>query len=109
MKSMDIIVHTSTAPEPFGLVIVEAMLASKPVIATRGGGPAEIIEDGTSGLLVSPGSVPELQVALERLLQDSVLAHRIGQAGRRRAEEAFSLAATFDGISGLLQQLELTG
>jgi glycosyltransferase involved in cell wall biosynthesis len=109
MKSMDLIVHTSTAPEPFGLVIVEAMLARKPVIATRGGGPAEIIMDGTNGLLVSPGSVLELRVAIQRLLADSVLANRLGQAGRSRAEEAFSQGALFEGISGLLQQLEQTG
>jgi glycosyltransferase involved in cell wall biosynthesis len=108
MKSMDLIVHTSTSPEPFGLVIVEAMLAGKPVIATRGGGAVEIVSDGTNGLLVSPGSVPELRAAIERLLGDRALANRLGQAGRSRAEEAFSLAALFEGISGLLQQLELT-
>jgi glycosyltransferase involved in cell wall biosynthesis len=109
MKSMDIIVHTSTSPEPFGLVIVEAMLARKPVIATRGGGPAEIIRDGTNGLLVSPGSVPELRTAIQRLLGDSALANRLGEAGRTRAEEAFSLGASFEGISGLIRRLEQTG
>jgi glycosyltransferase involved in cell wall biosynthesis len=109
MKSMDIIVHTSTSPEPFGLVIVEAMLARKPVIATRAGGALEIVQDGTNGLLVSPGSVPELRAAIQRLLTDPVLANRLGQAGRSRAEEAFSVAALSAGISGLLQRLEQTG
>jgi glycosyltransferase involved in cell wall biosynthesis len=109
MKSMDIIVHTSTSPEPFGLVIVEAMLARKPVIATRAGGALEIVQDGTNGLLVSPGSVPELRAAIQRLLMDPVLANRLGQAGRSRAEEAFSVAALSAGISSLLQRLEQTG
>jgi glycosyltransferase involved in cell wall biosynthesis len=109
MRSMDMIVHTSTSPEPFGLVIVEAMLARKPVIATRAGGAVEIIRDGTNGLLVSPGSVPELRAAIQRLLADSVLARRLGEAGRSRAEEAFSQVASFEGISGLLQRLEQTG
>ena len=108
MKSMDIIVHTSTSPEPFGLVIVEAMLARKPVIATRAGGALEIIRDGASGLLVAPGSVSELRTAIQQLLADPAMANQLGQAGRRRAEEAFSLGALLDGISGLLQRLEQT-
>ena len=59
--------------------------------------------------LFRPGSVPELRAAIQRLLADSVLARRLGQAGRSRAEEAFSQVASFEGISGLLQRLEQTG
>jgi glycosyltransferase involved in cell wall biosynthesis len=106
MRSMDIIVHASTSPEPLGLVIIEAMLAGKPVIATRAGGAMEIIEHGDSGLLVSPGSVSELRTALEKLLSDPGLAHRLTVAGRRRAEEAFSLEAMFDGISQSIKSIE---
>jgi len=102
MKAMDIIVHTSTSPEPFGLVIVEGMLARKPVIATRAGGAVEIIEDGETGLLVTPGSAPELCAALERVIANPAIAERIAQAGRHRAEEVFSLNAMFQGISAVI-------
>ena len=59
MQLCDVVVHTSTAPEPFGRVIVEAMLARRPVIASDAGGAAEIIEHGRSGLLIRPG-VPQV-------------------------------------------------
>ena len=52
MSAVDIVAHTSTSPEPFGRVIVEAMLARKPVIATAAGGAAEIISHGHDGVLV---------------------------------------------------------
>ena len=59
MKAVDIVVHTSIAPEPFGRVIVEGMLARKPVIATRAGGALEIIDEGVTGLLVTPAGTPD--------------------------------------------------
>ena len=55
MRLMDVVVHTSTSPEPFGIVLLEAMLLGKPLITTTIGGPAEIVLDGETGLLVDPG------------------------------------------------------
>ena len=80
------IVHTSTAPEPFGRVIVEGMLAGRPVIASDAGGAAEIVENGDSGLLTPPGDPTLLAGALRRLLADPLFARRLadaGPAGRR--------------------------
>ena len=102
MKSMDIIVHSSTSAEPFGLVIVEGMLARKPVIATQAGGAVEIIQDGESGLLVAPGSVSGMREAIEQLLADPEAAKHIADTGRRRAEDVFSLEALFEGISRVI-------
>jgi glycosyltransferase involved in cell wall biosynthesis len=76
MCSMDIIAHTSTAPEPFGLVIVEAMLARRPVIATAAGGALEIVLRQQTGLLVAPGSIAELHDALSYILANPVEATR---------------------------------
>lgn len=90
MQTVDCIVHASTAPEPFGLVIVEGMLARRPVIATRAGGAAEIIEDGISGLLVRPGEVEELRAALERIFANPTEAGRLAQNGYDRARALFS-------------------
>lgn len=106
MKSMDIIVHASTSPEPFGLVIVEAMLATKPIIATRAGGAMEIVANGESGILVSPGSVPEMRAALEGLLADSGYLARLASTGRRRAESVFSVEAMFHGISSAINEAQ---
>ncbi len=84
LSAMDIVVSASLG-EPFGMVIVEAMALGKPVIATRLAGPLEIVTDGVDGLLVAPGSVPELGAALTRLIDDPRLRERLGAAARARA------------------------
>ncbi len=90
MQQVDCIVHASTEPEPFGLVIVEGMLAQRPVIATRGGGATEIIEDGESGLLVRPGDVRELVAAINQVLSEPQKAARMAMRGYERARMHFS-------------------
>ena len=67
LADMDMLVHASITPEPFGQVIVEAMHAGLPVIAASGGGPSEIVTDGVDGLLYPPGDVDGLCAALTRL------------------------------------------
>jgi glycosyltransferase involved in cell wall biosynthesis len=91
LLSVDVVAHCSISPEPFGRVIVEAMLAGRPVIATRAGGPTEIVTDNQTGLLVEPGDPHALAAAIQRLLEDRQLAARIGRAGKREAEERFRL------------------
>jgi glycosyltransferase involved in cell wall biosynthesis len=74
--------------EGFGRVLVEAMACGVPVIATRcPSGPEEIVCDGASGLLVPPGDADALADAVLRVLTRPDLAHRLAQAGRRRAED----------------------
>jgi len=74
--------------EGFGNVIIEAMACGIPVIATRCPyGPEEIITDGVNGLLVPVGDVNALAEAILRLLDDEPLRRRLGEAGRRRAED----------------------
>ncbi|MFT4113472.1 glycosyltransferase family 4 protein [Silvibacterium sp.] len=91
MRSVDVIAHTATAPEPFGRVIVEGMLASRPVIATRAGGAVEIIRDGETGILVTPGHTTELQEAIKRLKTDSGFLNQLAQQGRQSALADFSV------------------
>jgi glycosyltransferase involved in cell wall biosynthesis len=76
--------------EGFGVVCAEAMAHGRPVVATAVGGLRDLVVDGETGLLVPPGDVPALRAALERLLGDGELRRRLGEAGRRRAREAFS-------------------
>jgi L-malate glycosyltransferase len=78
--------------EPFGRVVVEAMAAGTPVIASDGGGPAEIIEQGVDGLLVAPDDVHAWAAAVERLLTDDGVRRALADRGRARSRD-FSIAA----------------
>jgi glycosyltransferase involved in cell wall biosynthesis len=87
LDELDALVHASSIPEPFGQVVVEGMAAGVPVIAAGAGGPLELIADGIDGLLCPPGDVAALAACLTRLGEDSGLRHRLGAAGRKRAEQ----------------------
>lgn len=91
LRAVDLVVHCSISPEPFGRVIVEAQLAGRPVIASRCGGPAEIIEDGVTGILVSPGDPRELVSAMESLLNNRRWAETLARSGREAAAQRFEL------------------
>jgi glycosyltransferase involved in cell wall biosynthesis len=83
LAQLHILVHSSVTPEPFGQVIIEGMAAGVPVIATNAGGPAEIITDGTDGLLVPPGDVTAMGHALQRLESDPELRRSLSRAGMK--------------------------
>lgn len=105
MKACDVIAHTSTTPEPFGRVIVEGMLAERPVIATRAGGALEILTDGKTGALVPPGNAKALGRALDRLLQAPDTASRMATAAAQEAQQRFSLHAQIEGIDHVLHRV----
>jgi glycosyltransferase involved in cell wall biosynthesis len=89
--AFDIFVLPSILPEPFGLVVIEAMASGKPVVATAPGGPSETVVDGETGFLVPPSDPFAMVQALEVLLADPQRRVSMGDAGRRRACEMFSL------------------
>jgi glycosyltransferase involved in cell wall biosynthesis len=88
----DVFVLPSSA-EGLPVVLLEAMAHGRPVVATRVGGTPELVTDGETGLLVSPGDVEALASALEGLLRDPERRRRLGDAGRRRVEKHFSAEA----------------
>lgn len=98
MESCDVVVHTSTAPEPFGRVIIEAMMVGRPVVATRDGGVLEIITDQQTGFLVTPGDAQELAITLRKVLTLKEATQRVANAGRAFALEHFSLERTIEAI-----------
>ena len=87
LSEMDILVHASKTPEPFGQVVIEGMSAQLPVVASRGGGPEEIITDGVDGLLYPRGDVAALAQILLQLEAEPQLRNQLGRAARRRAQD----------------------
>jgi len=89
MRGLDIVVHASTDPEPFGLVIAEALACGKAVIVSAAGGAAELVEDGADAVTVAPGDTVALAHAIDRLAGDPPMRARIGAAGRASAVRRF--------------------
>lgn len=87
LSRVDVLVHASTSPEPFGQVIVEGMAAGVPVVATRGGGPSEIITDGVDGLLYEAGDAARLAELVTVLHEDATLRDRLRVNGLIRARD----------------------
>lgn len=87
LAELDVLVHCSVTPEPFGQVVLEGMAASLPVIAANEGGPAEMITDGVDGLLTEPGSVEELAEALRMMHEQPWKRDALAAAGKRRSQE----------------------
>ena len=85
LAELDLAVHCSTLPEPFGQVVLEAMAAGVPIIASAEGGPAEIIRHGIDGWLVPPRDPAALAEALQHLAADEDLRARLVAEGRRTA------------------------
>jgi glycosyltransferase involved in cell wall biosynthesis len=89
VRSLDIVVHASTEPEPFGLVIIEAMACGKAVVVSNAGGVPEIVQDGVNVLAHKPGDAIGLRDRIQELLRTPDLRTRLGKAARRTAEQSF--------------------
>jgi glycosyltransferase involved in cell wall biosynthesis len=89
LRALDVVVHASTSPEPFGLVIAEAMAAGRCVVISDSGGVAELVADRETGLTYHAGDVKEMAAQVRTLLDDSSLRIRIGQAAHSAAGRQF--------------------
>lgn len=104
-NSIDIAVVPSTEPEPFGMVVIEAMLAKKPVIASNHGGPTEIVVENETGLLFEPNNHNSLSDALEKLIQDEQLRKLYGANGFKRVHNTFSLENHVNHFEKIFEEL----
>ena len=102
---LDILVHASTTGEPFGQVIIEGMAASKPVVATNGGGVPEIVQDGVTGILVPMKDVEAMANAISFLLEHPETAARMGQLGRERVMGKFTIQRTCRLLEDIYRQI----
>jgi glycosyltransferase involved in cell wall biosynthesis len=89
MRSLDILVHASTQPEPFGRVIAEGMACGRAVICSAAGGAAELITEGVDALAHPPGDDAALAARIAELATDPELRARLGRTGRVTAERRF--------------------
>jgi glycosyltransferase involved in cell wall biosynthesis len=93
--------------ENLPVVVLEAMAAALPVVATRVGGVPDLVQHGVTGLLFDPGDHDALRENLLQLLRDSDARVRMGQAGRRRALEEFSMEHAIDRLSDVYRAIGL--
>lgn len=91
-RSLDVVVHASTKPEPFGRTIVEAMACGRPVVVANAGGAAELFTHGVDAVGVSPGDPRALADAIAALVLDPARRAKLGEAARTTASARFSRA-----------------
>ena len=88
-RTFDIFVHASIEDEPFATTVVEAAFAKLPMVATNTGGTKEFVDEGVTGLLISPGK-QNMAEALEALIKDAGLRQRLGEAAYEKANRGFT-------------------
>lgn len=104
MQVATIIAVPSAWPEPFGIVGLEAMRAGKPVVATKVGGIGEWLQDGVSGIAVSPRDAAAFGFALQELLADPAMRARMGAAGLERVRSDFTLGGHIEAVAQMYEQ-----
>jgi len=109
LRNLDILIHASVTPEPFGQVVIEGMAEGLPVIASDGGGVREIMATpGVDGMLTPMGNAPALADALGELLGDPLRAHQMAVGGWRRVRAAFTARQTASGLADLYDRILVT-
>ncbi len=104
LAALDVLVHCSTAPEPFGRVMIEGMAAGLPVAAYAHGGALEIVAPGETGVLTPPCDPAALGQAVAALLDDPARARALGRAGRRRVEQEYDVRPLTRRVEAILER-----
>ena len=105
MAACDLVAHTSTSPEPFGRVIVEAMLCGRPVVAAKAGGAIELVEQSINGFLVTPGNPQELAQVIITCLNEKDQTAAIANNARTTASQRFDVTNINQQIAQLIKRL----
>lgn len=105
LNAMDVVIHSSVEPEPFGMVNLEAMYLRKPCVSTTIGGPTEIFDSGADGFLIAPGDPDALADSVGGLLADPALCRQIGEAAHDKVASRFLISHTVEQIETLYDSL----
>jgi glycosyltransferase involved in cell wall biosynthesis len=105
MAASEIMVHSSSEPEPFGRVIVEAMASECSVIATNAGGAAEIFEDQITGILVQPKSSESISNAIIKLLSDKKLSKKMGELAKLDVQSRFNIEQHINAVQKIYNNI----
>ena len=105
LSAVDVNVHSSSQPEPFGIVVIEALASGKPIIATRAGGPLDSVTDKVDGLLVPLEDSDAMAAALLELYQDRDKVAAMGSAGQAKAAEMFGVDRYAEEMQGVFDAL----
>jgi glycosyltransferase involved in cell wall biosynthesis len=105
LTACDVVVHASVLAEPFGRVLVEAMLAGRPVVATDAGGVPEVVTDGETGVLVPPGDAHALGEALDSLRREPVRSAALARRASVHARQRFSRDAMLAGVRRVIDEV----
>ena len=105
MTACDLVVHTSTAPEPASRVLIEAMLCGKPLVASEDGGTVELVENGKTGLLIPPGDSHALASTISQCQNQPEQTANIAAQARIVSSDRFQLEKTRQQIDQLLRQV----
>lgn len=109
IRSLDILVFPSVAPESFGLSVLEAMSLGKPVIASKVGGVCEIIEDGVNGMLIEPNHPEQITDRIIQLLSDKEMYDTIALKAKEVAKKRFSLQKYVAAMEKAINEVARTG
>lgn len=107
LRALDIVVHASVAPEPFGRVIVEGMACGRAVVASRAGGAEELFTEGVNALGHPPSNAHALAKCISKLIHDKDLRAALGDAGRRTATHRFDRRRLAEELTPLYRSLAL--
>lgn len=105
MQACDIVAHPSIWPEPFGRVLVEALLARRALVASDAGGVREIVEDERTALLVPPQDAGALRRAIARLQGDPALRAELAARGAADMRDRFTREAMLAGVARVLAEV----
>ncbi len=105
LRSVDIVIHASTRPEPFGRALIEAMACGKPVITTGLGGSAEIVSAGPGTLTFWPGEADDLAKAISTLVRDPSLRKSMGDSARKTVVQHFGREQLAEELDRVMQSV----
>ena len=105
LNGLDILVHASLKPEPFGRVVLEAMACGIPVVAARDGGIPEFVEDRKTGVLYSPGNIEEMSLAVQELISHPDQRAALAREARNVFLKRFTAKSYAEGVMKICEAI----